>query len=390
MGFITRQKTILVFLISLFAIVQLQAQDSTFVLRVKDVTTDSTKYYNTWQKIYHYFADANKESNKKFDISFIGGPHYSSDIKLGLGVVASGLYRTTADSLTSISNVSITGDVTTSGFYLLGIRGNNYFKADRWRIDYFIYFFSFPSAFWGLGYEAGDNDANASKYLRVQGLAKADVLYSPIKGLYFGPCLGFDFVSGTNFKRPELIMGNDSIFRAYNFGAMISYDSRDFIPNPYRGIYVTARQRNYTDFKGKPFFKTQFQFNGYQQLWKDGVLAYDLFTEFSYGATPWTMMAPIGGSNRMRGYYEGRYRDDNMVTTQLELRQKVWRRIGATGWVGAGNVWGQGGAFSWRHTLPNYGVGLRWEFKHRVNVRFDFGFGKRGQNSFLFGINEAF
>ncbi len=36
------------------------------------------------------------------------------------------------------------------------------------------------------------------------------------------------------------------------------------------------------------------------------------------------------------------------------------------------------------------GVGYRWEFKKNVNVRLDYGFGKSGQHSFIFNINEAF
>ena len=40
--------------------------------------------------------------------------------------------------------------------------------------------------------------------------------------------------------------------------------------------------------------------------------------------------------------------------------------------------------------LPNLGAGYRWEFKKDVNVRLDVGFGKSGQWSFMFGINEAF
>ena len=49
---------------------------------------------NFFRKFLNYFNDANKEKkNKKFDFSIIGGPHYSSDTKLGLGLVAAGLYR---------------------------------------------------------------------------------------------------------------------------------------------------------------------------------------------------------------------------------------------------------------------------------------------------------
>ena len=98
----------------------------------------------------------------------------------------------------------------------------------------------------------------------------------------------------------------------------------------------------------------------------------------------------MGGSTRMRGYYEGRYRDKQMIEIQAELRQKIYGRSGIAVWVGAGNVFPSLNKFNPAHTLPNYGIGYRWEFKKRVNVRLDYGFGKKGQNGFLFSINEAF
>ena len=58
------------------------------------------------------------------------------------------------------SNVSIFGDVSTVGFFLLGVRGNNFFPKDRFRLNYNAYLFSFPSSYWGIGYEHGDNDGN--------------------------------------------------------------------------------------------------------------------------------------------------------------------------------------------------------------------------------------
>ena len=79
----------------------------------------------------------------------------------------------------------------------------------------------------------------------------------------------------------------------------------------------------------------------------------------------------------MRGYYQGRYTDNDMITFQVELRQRIWRRIGCTFWGGAGNVFSDLERFDWSETLPNYGVGLRWELKKRVNVRLDYGFGKK-------------
>ena len=76
----------------------------------------------------------------------IGGPHYSSDTKFGLGLVAAGLYRTDRNGFaSSSSNVSLYGDVSTVGFYLLGIRGNHLFPQDKYRLNYNLYFYSFPA-----------------------------------------------------------------------------------------------------------------------------------------------------------------------------------------------------------------------------------------------------
>ena len=42
-----------------------------------------------------------------------------------------------------------------------------------------------------------------------------------------------------------------------------------------------------------------------------------------------------------------------------------------------------------RQTLPNGGIGYRWEFKKGINVRLDYGLSKNG-GGFIFSLNEAF
>ena len=67
--------------------------DSTDTLQAA-VPGDTAKVKrNIFQRFIAYFGDANKENNKRFDINFIGGPYYSSDTKLGIGLVGAGLYR---------------------------------------------------------------------------------------------------------------------------------------------------------------------------------------------------------------------------------------------------------------------------------------------------------
>lgn len=140
---------------------------------------------------------------------------------------------------------------------------------------------------------------------------------------------------------------------------------------------------------GKTLWRTTFTADAYGQIWKGGVLAADLYAVFNSDGTPWPMLARMGGGQRMRGYYQGRYTDNDMITVQVELRQRIWRRIGCAVWGGAGNVFPSLSRFDWSQTLPNYGAGLRWELKKRVNVRLDYGFGKK-TSGFLLNINEAF
>ena len=90
-----------------------------------------------------------------------------------------------------------------------------------------------------------------------------------------------------------------------------------------------------------------------------------------------------------RGYFYGQYRDNNVMETQLEFRQRLIWRLGLVAWVGGINIFHDFNSINMKQTLPTYGFGVRWEFKPRVNVRVDWGFTKTG-NSIVFNIGEAF
>lgn len=341
-----------------------------------------------------YFNDANKnKQHKRFDFSVIGGPHYASDTKFGLGMVAAGLYRTDPnDSILPPSNVSLFGDVSSVGFYMLGVRGNHIAPAGRYRIDYHLYFYSFPSDFWGIGYEMGDNDDNKSDMKRWQAQAEASFLFRVADNFYVGPMAAYDYVIGKQIERPELLQGMDKHTWNVGVGVSLVYDNRDNLTNPHRGIYLNLKQMFRPEFMGNDyaFSTTHFRFDAYQRLSKGTILAEDFGANLNFGNPSWGMMAELGGTSSMRGYYEGRYRDKHSLEATVELRQHVWKRNGIVVWVGAGTVFPKFSALRSRQILPNAGVGYRWEFKKNVNVRLDYGFGKSGQSGFLFNINEAF
>lgn len=359
-----------------------------------NISNDSLRHKNLLTSLLTYFNDANKnKKQKKFDFSIIGGPHYSTDTKFGIGLVAAGLYHSSVnDTLSKPSNVSLFGDVSTIGFYLIGIRGNHLYQQERYRVDYNVYFYSFPSKYWGIGYESGNNDANKSDLHRWQAQIKATFLARIFNHFYVGPMASFDFVKATKIKREELLEGQPKTIRNLGLGFSFVYDSRDVMTNPHRGCYIDLTQCFRPKFLGNEyaFSSTNFSISGYNRIWKGGILAADLRSTLNFGNPSWAMMAKLGSPGSMRGYYEGRYRDKQKIETQIELRQHVWKRNGLTLWVGAGSVFPKINKIRFKKILPNYGIGYRWEFKKDVNIRLDYGFGKAGQSGFTFNINEAF
>ena len=378
------------------AITDYLPEDSIQVMTAEESDTLNTpaKKKSLITRFLDYFNDANKnKKHKKFDFSIIGGPHYSTDTKLGLGLVAAGLYRTTPnDTILPPSNVSLFSDVSTVGFYMLGIRGTHIFPQDKYRADYTVYFYSFPCDYWGMGYDMGNDDSNKSEMKRWQARIKGSFLFHLGSNFYIGPMVSYDYVIGKNVERPELLNGMDR--HTWNLGAGFSavYDSRDVLTYPHQGLYINLTQCFRPRFMGNDyaFCTTELQVDAYQKVWKGAILAEDFRTMLNFGNPSWGMMALLGNSNSMRGYYEGRYRDKHKMEAQVELRQHIWKRNSLTAWVGAGTVFSKFSNIRSRHILPNYGLGYRWEFKKNVNVRLDYGFGKAGQSGFQFSINEAF
>lgn len=364
---------------------EVNAQDSLVVKQ------DTIQHQSLYQKIKYYFEEAKVDkSESKFDISFIGGPSYSVDTKLGIGIVASGLYRLDKENLDlSPSNVSIYTNFTTSGFFSVGIENNTIFPDDKFRINSDISFTYMPSKYFGIGYEAGARGIYTT-YDQYRISLNVDALAKIIPNGFVGITVSAQSLKGANFN-DSILMPNQKLNNSIaGAGFILSYDSRDFTPNPYKGILIQYQHSFFPEALGTTSFnRIEATVRAFKKVLPKTILAFDLNGTFNNGNVPWSMLSQIGGSRQMRGYEIGQYRDRKEMNTQIEIRQKIYNRHGIVLWGGMGNVFDKFDNFKWSQTLPNYGIGYRWEFKNRVNIRFDYGFAK-GQGGFYFNINEAF
>lgn len=358
------------------------------------VDTTAPKQRNSiFRRLIRYFEQANEDrtQEKKFDLTWVLGPSYSAVTKVSLGILASGLYRIDrTDTITQPSNVSLYANISTSGYYKVGVTGLNLMDHNRHRIKYDVSFASMPIDYWGIGYDMAQ--AEKSSMVEKRYRIDAEYQYEMARNFFAGAALDFTHAAAKKVANPEYMLGQRDKYTATGFGLSLQYDSRDFAPNPYKGIYLNLRETYFPAALGttETIWRTTFTGNYYQRLWKGCTLALDAYMEYNSGKEiPWSMVAQLGGGYRMRGYYLGQYRDNAMIEVQAELRQKIYNRHGIAVWVGAGNVFPNFNSFRWSQTLPNYGIGYRWEFKHRVNVRVDYGRGRHG-GSVVFNVNEAF
>lgn len=369
--------------------------DSAKVAWVND-SVPAKAHNGIFKKIVNYFRDSNKQKpNKKIDFGFIPGPNYSATTGLGLGLLGTATYSADhTDPTLPRSNASVYSNMTTAGFFMVGLRGNHIFPHESFQLDYKVNLSTFSTSYWGMGYANADNDDNETDYRRNRINAMARFMVKLAPNTYIGPFVNYRVTqaSDVNEDFSYLWQGQDKTIHTYTAGLSFTYDSRDFMLNASKGVFVQIDQtftpRCFGNGKYN-FSTTEATFATYGKLWKGAILAGELHGQFNYGHIPWSQLATVGSNDRMRGYYEGRYNDNNVIEGQVELRQHIKGRNGVVAWVALANAFPDFKNIAWRYTLPNAGVGYRWEFKKRINIRVDYGFTRNG-GGFIFNINEAF
>lgn len=369
--------------------------DSAKVAWVND-SVPAKAHNGIFKKIVNYFRDSNKQKpNKKIDFGFIPGPNYSATTGLGLGLLGTATYSADhTDPTLPRSNASVYSNMTTAGFFVVGLRGNHIFPHENFQLDYKVNLSTFSTSYWGMGSANADNDDNETDYRRNRINAMARFMVKLAPNTYIGPFVNYRVTqaSDVNEDFSYLWQGQDKTIHTYTAGLSFTYDSRDFMLNASKGVFVQIDQtftpRCFGNGKYN-FSTTEATFATYGKLWKGAILAGELHGQFNYGHIPWSQLATVGSNDRMRGYYEGRYNDKNVIEGQVELRQHIKGRNGVVAWVALANAFPNFKNIAWRYTLPNAGVGYRWEFKKRINIRVDYGFTRNG-GGFIFNINEAF
>ena len=197
-------------------------------------------------------------------------------------------------------------------------------------------------------------------------------------------------------QNPYLLSGNT--FGAEGgltsgLGLVVTYDTRNNIFYPTSGGYYEVVTTVFSSKIGSNYnyTKTLFNLRKYLELSNNQLLAMQFLYNFVTGSTPFYELPLLGGDEIMRGYFRGRYRDNNYFAAQLEYRIRVWWRFGIVGFIGVGQVANKISAFQINQFKYSVGGGLRFRIDETElwDLRVDVGFG-RNSSGFYFQYNQAF
>ncbi|GAC1590235.1 MAG: BamA/TamA family outer membrane protein [Hymenobacter sp.] len=332
----------------------------------------------------------------------------------GLGGLLSG--RFTADTLTRPSNIRIQYWTTQKKQSLLQLVHTVYTPGEKFYLNGEISAYNIALYYYGIGPNTASADESLQSYklfiinqrLQKQIAPKlffgAQYRLTDLSELSIEPKTHDEQAPNVFFRDPRLSERERHGTRVSGLGPVISYDTRDVPLAAYRGNLLDASVMFNGSGLGSDYRFVRYQLDArhFQPLGSNStILALQFLGQFHTGDVPFRELAGLGANlggtlynnaNLLRGIYEQRFRDRQMITFQAEIRQKLFGRFDGAVFGGVGNVSGGIDNFGLGNTKYAGGAGIRFHFirRDRVNLRLDYAGGTGSAPGILFAIGEAF
>jgi hypothetical protein len=320
---------------------------------------------------------------------------YTPETRLGAGALIYSHFKFNKnDSILKKSNTqsyisyTINKQFAFSNDYQLWLKQNKFYLTGA--VDYT----KTPQFFYGIGNDTKENDRVNVSFDLIKIHSKN--LMQVYKNIYSGIVFQYQQVykHDVHLMSPSAreLYGNMG-YAAKGLGPILIIDNRNNPLNPSKGSYLEA---SYIDYKNiidneNMFVSFTFDARKYHTFFKKLIWNGNAYFAFNKGAVPYRMLPQLGGARFLRGYYAGRFSDNNMFVLQQEFRMPIYKMIGMAAFGGVGEVAKTIPDFRKNELHYDYGVGLRIRVnkKENTNIRIDYGFTKDSQGLYIV-FAEAF
>ena len=331
---------------------------------------------------------------KYFPLPFGG---YATETSWVLGITKYNAWKfksaTLADSLIQPSSIIAYFYFTGEHQYKFDVNIDLVHHSNKYNSKFDFIFLDYPSLYFGLGNE---NERDSGYMVDYKNLMIAPSFYYNIyENIYIGGKYTFNnFIDVKNLisrSDDSLIVLNEGIQSGLGFH--MYRESRDNRIRAKKGSYLNVGYDYFGNYLGSNFDYGAFtlDYRKYVTPIPQLTIAGQFFTELTHGDIPIQSMPVVGGAYMMRGVYENRYRDKQMLMAQMEMRFPLFWIISGATYAGIGQVAPKVADFGFDKFHLGYGAGFRILIDEATSsvLRFDFSFDKDGHSIFI-GFNEAF
>lgn len=326
--------------------------------------------------------------NKRVKILPVPAFGYSPETKTYVGAVSLFTLDFYKDSFTRSSNAKIEFNYTWNKQVVLDGGWNYFFRQEKWFTKGLVRYAQYPDFYFGIGPFTPDSNKlvfNSNRFvadifllrkIRPQlfaGINLKYISYSKIKS------------AQPNFRYPELKEG-----RTFGLGYSLIKDARNNILSPTKGHYFFAN--TVYNIAQKNYFELTLDGRLYKS-WNTKLVSATRFVhDFNFGIIPFYDLAFLGGDQYVRGYYFGRFRDQNLSSIQQEFRMPLLWRFGLATFGGLSSIYSAKQPFSINNIKYNYGLGLRFlvDKKDKTSLRLDYAIGNNNNSGFYVSFGESF
>lgn len=341
--------------------------------------------------VYNCAQSQDKKAVKKLSVLPVPAIGYSPETKTYIGAVTLFTFNNTTDSITRSSNASIEFNYTWNKQLILESDWNYFSPHEKWFTRGLMHFSKYPDLYYGIGFntpDAGEVNFQSNRFI-----FDVDVFRNIKKDMFLGLGVNYkqfgniDYLNDTTVVYPELKNEN-------NIGIKVLFlkDARNNILSPSKGNYFEFS--NAFNFGSSFYSKISFDYRYYLGFGtsEKHTLAGRFYHTSVLGSSPFYDYSVIGGDENVRGYYLGRFRDNNFSTLQLEMRNHLFWRIGISTFGGISMIYEKVSSIENESFKPNAGVGLRFlvDKNEGTNLRIDYAVGAQNQSGFYISFGESF
>lgn len=344
----------------------------------------------------NYIASDTIKIKKNFQLIALPIAFYSPETQFGIGAgLQAFLYSQSNIYNSRESNILVTGMYTMNKQFMFDAFPKIYFNLGDLFLDGLFRYRVFPNKFWGIGNETPES--SLEDYNMETIIVEVALLKRLPPNLNFGFQYKYD-----NYKMLDIEEGGllDSGNIAGSEGAIISgisflfnLDDRDNTFSATSGNFMQLKAGFSSKVLGATYSYNKYviDLRKFFPLGKKSVLATQVFLESSFGDVPFQTMPWLGGGDKTRGYYKGRYIDNNFYAMQAEYRNRFHKRWEYTFFASIGEVAEKPLSY-FGNVKYSFGGGIRFQIlkSNPTLLRLDFGIGRDGNNGIYFGVNEAF